>query len=112
GNEATNWTAAAATPGDPSGSGAPPAISMQPASQTVVGNSTAMLSVGADGDGPFRYQWLYNGKTLPGATSSILTLQNVQISQSGQYQVIVQNSAGAVASSNATLTVLAPIYIS
>ena len=47
---------------------------------------------------------------LSGATDATLTLPNVQLLQAGAYKVEVENAAGTVTSSEATLTVYqAPI---
>ncbi len=82
-----------------------PLITTQPASQTVAAGSTALLSVEATGTAPLRYQWLFNGAALAGATSSTLTLANMQPSQAGAYAVIVTNIAGSATSDDAILTV-------
>src|SRR6185436_17649384 len=110
GNDQANWVAAAASAGAPYTGGSPPIITTHPASQTVFANNTVMLSVGVSGTGPFTYQWRYNGNVLPPqtnptATNATLVLQNAQPSQSGDYQVVVLNSASSVASSNATVTI-------
>jgi hypothetical protein len=89
----------------------PPVIVTNPESSTVVREQDATFSVTAGGTPPFSYQWRFNGATLPGATNSILRLTGVQPSQGGSYTVVVQNTAGAVASSPATLTVLIPATI-
>src|SRR6185295_9520544 len=52
------------------------------------------------------YQWRSNSVAISGATSSTLTLNNVQSGQAGSYQVVVANSFGSVTSAVATLTVL------
>lgn len=83
----------------------PPVITTQPASQTIIVGGTAAFSVVADGAPPPGYQWLFNGASLAGATSSRLTISNAQRSNAGTYAVVVTNSLGSVTSSNATLTV-------
>ncbi len=40
-------------------------ITTQPTNQTVMAGSTATLSVAVSGDGPFTYQWQFNGTNLP-----------------------------------------------
>jgi sugar lactone lactonase YvrE len=40
-------------------------ITTQPTNQTVLAGSTAMLCVAVSGDGPFAYQWQFNGTNLP-----------------------------------------------
>ncbi|HWN95353.1 MAG TPA: hypothetical protein VNT99_10005, partial [Methylomirabilota bacterium] len=56
-----------------------------------------------------QYQWRANGTNLPGATNATLVLANVDLTQAGDYQVIVFNGAGGVFSSNAHFTVLSPV---
>ncbi len=64
------------------------------------------FSVSAIGDDLY-YQWYVNGTTvIPGATSPSLTLTDLKGSQVYELSVSVTNLAGAVTSSNATLTVL------
>ena len=53
-----------------------------------------------------------NGGGISGATNSVLTISNAQTTNSGNYTVIVTNSAGSVISSNAVLTVaLSPVIV-
>ncbi len=84
---------------------AAPAITTQPTSQTVSTGSNATLSVAATGSPAPTYQWRKNGVLVSGATSSSLTLSNVQASDAGSYTVVVTNLAGIVSSTPATLTV-------
>jgi hypothetical protein len=58
------------------------------------------------------YQWQFFGTNLPTGTSSVLTISNTQPAQAGNYQAIITNSAGAITSSIASLTVLVPPSIS
>src|SRR5436305_5194677 len=67
-----------------------------------------MFTVGASGTTPFSYQWQFSGTTLGGATASTLSVGNVQPSNAGNYAVVVTNSAGAITSAVATLTVWVP----
>ncbi len=57
------------------------------------------------------YQWQLNGTNIPSATNAFLTLTNVQSSDNGIYTVTVGNSTNSVVSSNAVLSVLAPVAI-
>jgi len=50
-----------------------PAITSQPASQTVAPGQTAMFSVTATGTPPPTYQWQKNGANIAGATSASYT---------------------------------------
>lgn len=89
-----------------------PSIASQPASQTTLPRSNATFQVSAAGSPPLSYQWWFRGSPLAGATSSGLTLTNVQAAQAGGYSVVVTNAAGAITSAVATLTVLVPPTIS
>jgi hypothetical protein len=96
----------------------PPTITLQPLSQTNGVGTTVTLAVIATGTPPFSYQWwvngtnlvengtIKNGPTISGATSNVLTIKNVQLTNGGSYTVIVTNIAGSATSSNAVLTVL------
>ncbi len=85
-----------------------PAITTQPTNQTVTVGGTATFSVTASGSLPLGYQWNFNGTNMQGATNTTLTLTNVQVSQAGNYAVLVTNAYGWAISSNAVLTVMAP----
>ena len=84
----------------------PPAITSQPASQWAYAGTAVNFKVSASGTLPLTYQWNLNGTNRNGATNSLLTLTNVQLTDAGTYSVLVTNSAGAQASSNAVLTVI------
>jgi hypothetical protein len=85
-----------------------PAIYLQPTNQTVIAGQTVNLIVVANGTLPLSYEWNFNGGTIEGATSSLLTLTNIQQGQAGSYTVLVTNSIGSVTSSPAILTVNPP----
>jgi hypothetical protein len=87
------------------GPGAPPFITAQPQSQTVVTGANASFSVTATGAAPLAYQWRLNGQSISNATSSAYTRTNVQPSDAGPYSVIVSNSNGTATSSNAVLAI-------
>jgi hypothetical protein len=80
-------------------------ITAQPADQAAVVGGTADFTVKAFGSPPLNYQWRGPAGSINGATSSSLTLTNVQLNDSGVYSVTVSNSLGSVTSSNATLSV-------
>jgi hypothetical protein len=86
----------------------PPVILTQPQSQAVAAGSTVTFSVVATGTPPLSYQWRFNEAPIPGATSSSLTLTNVQAADAGAYSVEVTNAAGAAISDDAVLTVNTP----
>jgi hypothetical protein len=84
----------------------PPTIVTQPASQTNNPGATVNFIVVAGGTPPFGYQWSFDRTNMIGATNSALTLTNVQLSQAGNYAVVVTNLYGSVTSSNSVLTLL------
>ena len=85
-----------------------PAITTQPASQSVVTNSTATFMVTATGGAPLAYQWKKNGTDISGATSNTYTTPATSMGDNAAvFAVVVSNSAGTATSSNATLTVTA-----
>jgi Concanavalin A-like lectin/glucanases superfamily/Immunoglobulin domain len=84
----------------------PPTIVSQPASQSVAEGAEADLSVVATGSGPFAYQWVFNGNSLPGATNAELAVTNIHPVQAGNYVVKVSSPDGSVTSSNAVVTVV------
>jgi len=106
GNDPANWVGATLTPAAARPAGNAPLITSQPQNRAVAVSSNVTLSVTATGDAPLRYQWLFEGDSLPGKTNSTLLLPNVTPAQQGAYQVLVLNNAGSVASSNAILTVV------
>jgi endonuclease/exonuclease/phosphatase family metal-dependent hydrolase len=83
----------------------PPAITTNPASQTVVEGADVAFTVAADGTPPPSYQWRFNGTNVAGATGTLLPLTNVTAAQAGTYLVVVTNAAGSTNSQPATLTV-------
>ena len=84
----------------------PPAIVLQPTNQTAVLGSSATFNVGVTGSQPFSYQWYYNGtNVIRGATNAALTLNDVQLTNAGEYSVTVSNFYGVTNSSEALLTV-------
>jgi len=85
----------------------PPAviITSQPTNQTIVSGNNATFSVKAQGAADLYYQWWFGGTNIIGATNSMLTLTNVQLSDGGSYFVVVTNLYGSTISSNAVLTV-------
>src|SRR5581483_2562206 len=79
-----------------------PIITSQPQSQTNEVGAVVAFQVGATGTAPLSYQWLKdasnlsNGAKISGANSNVLTLTNLQTSDTGNYSVIVSNSSGAI----------------
>jgi len=84
-----------------------PAIVLQPVAETVNPGASAAFWIAASGLPPPSYQWSFAGTPIPGATSSLLEVPNVQASDAGSYTVTVTNSAGMATSNAAMLTVSA-----
>ena len=82
-----------------------PAITTQPAAQSVTAGQTATFSVIATGTS-LKYQWKKGGTDIAGATASTYTTPATSMADSGAvFTVVVINSAGNATSSSATLTV-------
>ncbi len=91
-----------------------PAITGQPANQTVLAGSTATFTVQATGVPPLLYQWqssVNNGSTwssLSGATNSSDTTPALAASNSGtQFRAIVSETCGSPATSSVAVVIVA-----
>jgi len=91
--------------------GGSPSIGLVPALTSDVTPNTASDVVGsqiiltAGFSGATSLQWQLNGTNVPGATSSTLTLNNLQLTNSGNYSLVATNAAGASHSSACVVTV-------
>jgi len=81
-----------------------PEIVQQPFGTTVFAGTPIALSVVASGD-YLSYQWRLNGTDIFGATNSVLAMANPQVSDSGEYTVIVSNPVGTLNSLPAEVTI-------
>ena len=98
----TNWLATTYAP-------TAPYIVTDVQNETNAPGDTALFSVLVGGSANLNYQWYYDtNSAIAGATNSILTLQNVQSTNTGAYSVIITNMAGSITSSVASLVVNAP----
>ncbi len=79
-------------------------ITRHPQSVVVAPRSGAIFRVEAQGAPPLVYQWLQNGAPIPGATSPILSLTNVDVGRVGSYTVAITSAAATATSDAATLT--------
>jgi len=70
--------------------------------------STITLNGSVCGVPPFYYQWQFNDQDIPGATNTFLILRNLALSDSGNYTLVVSNSAGVVRSLPAQVIVQTP----
>ncbi len=93
-------------PEAPGGGPVAPAITTQPAAQSVTAPAAATFSVVATGTAPLAYQWRRNGAAISGATQSSYTLNPTALGDSGaSFSVVISNAAGSVTSVAAVLTV-------
>jgi hypothetical protein len=92
--------------GWPTSGGVGVTITVPPQSQVANAGATVSFSVTATGTGQLSYQWRFNGASIPGATSSTLTLNFVGAGNSGPYSVVVSNAYGSATSAAATLAVI------
>lgn len=84
---------------------AAPAITAQPASQSVFTRANVTFSFAASGAGPLFWNWRKNGTNLPNETNATLVLTNVILADAGDFDVVVTNSVNSATSLVAVLTV-------
>lgn len=84
----------------------PPTFTLQPTNIIAAQGGNASFQVSASGVPTPGYQWLFNGTNLLSATTTVLSLNNAQAANIGNYQAVATNTAGAATSSVAHLTVL------
>lgn len=82
-----------------------PAITQQPQSRIVPPGVNVPFTVTATGASPLSYQWRFNNHDLPGATTANHTVTNAQITNAGNYVVVITNTFGSITSDVAVLTV-------
>lgn len=82
-----------------------PVFRVQPATQTVSQNASTLFSAFAVGIGPLRYQWRFNGVEVLNATNHMLALEDIGLTDAGDYSVVVTGATGVNTSRVAYLTV-------
>jgi hypothetical protein len=83
-----------------------PRIISQPLGQSVTEGNPVTLAVGATGAAPLYYQWMFNGKAVPGGDEASLTIPAAEAFNAGTYSVEVTNSVGLITSAPAILKVM------
>ena len=83
-----------------------------PTDQTVVQSNNATFTASVSGLPVPTLQWRVNGTAISGATSSSLTVTNVQYSQNGFIYSLVASNVAGLATNSANLFVLVPPAIS
>ncbi len=85
-----------------------PVIKSTPSSVAILAGKSVSFSVQVEGAEPMSYQWVFNGTNIADATSSVLTIPNVQLSHAGLYSAIVTNAYGSAQGEISTLSVTLP----
>jgi hypothetical protein len=75
-----------------------PVIVKPPTSQSVPVGRTAQFSIQTESAND-RYQWLFNGKAIPGEDQDTLTIRDSNSKNVGIYQVVVQNGLNQIVTS-------------
>ena len=83
----------------------PPEFIGQPVSRNTNAGASVTFSVTVNNPTPSNYQWRKEGVNIDGAIGMSYFLSNVQVGDTGNYSVFVNNSAGGTSSSNAVLNV-------
>lgn len=83
----------------------PPTITTQPTSVVSAVGEPATFTVGVTANPAATFQWYRNGVVIAGATGASYGVNNVSLTDAGNYTVDVTNSFGTVTSAAATLTV-------
>lgn len=81
------------------------AIQSQPRGKAVRVGARVSLATVAVGEPPLTFQWFRDGVSIPGATTSALTLEAAQFSDAGSYTVQIANPSGTTTSEVALVDV-------
>jgi hypothetical protein len=84
-----------------------PSVTMDtlPASGSDVVGSAVTFTAAFTGNLPISYQWQRDGSDIPGATSTSLTLTNLQLTDTGGYSLRASNALGMAFSTSSQFTV-------
>lgn len=79
-----------------------------PSNLVCLGNDMLLRATASGGAGNYVYQWTHNGVVLPGATGATYTISNAEITDAGEYSVVVTDTDNghACESAPASLTVV------
>ncbi len=91
----------------------PPTIFNDPLDASRCVGESASFDVQPLGIPPFSYQWLQDDVEIEGATSQVLSISDIQVSDGGFYSAVVTDLTGCVVTSQpAQLVILNPVTIS
>jgi len=88
----------------------PPIVTRHPEAQTVVLSNKLTLTAAVYGQHPRTVQWFHHDAPVIGGTNTTLLIERTNLSDSGDYWLLVSNSFGAVTSHVASVTIL-PLLI-
>ncbi len=86
-----------------------PLFTLQPFAQTVKLGTNVIFTAAATGLPSANYQWRFNGTNIFGATNSSYSLTFVAATNTGNYSVTASNFMATVTSTNAALSLIAPV---
>lgn len=86
-----------------------PYFSTEPTGGTNFVGETKTFSAAVGGSDPLTFQWQKNSNNIPNATNSVLTITNLQSTDSGSYRITASNPLGSTNCVAVKLTVVTPI---
>lgn len=93
------------------GTPVPPTFTTQPANSQVRVGGSFVEYANASGSMPIYFQWYHDGLAVPGATDSVLRVENLQLADDGGYSLTATNMAGSATSRSAYVHILKPTVI-
>ncbi len=84
-----------------------PVISASPVGEIADLGGSVTFTASATGGQPITYSWLHNNAAVPNSAGTNLTLENLQLTDAGTYQLVASNSYGTAPSALAVLKVWA-----
>ncbi|MEM7167127.1 MAG: immunoglobulin domain-containing protein [Planctomycetota bacterium] len=78
-----------------------PSILTQPVGVSGCEGSRVSLNIVAAGSGPLLFQWRKDGVDINGATGNVYTIDEMDLSTTGVYEVVVSNNCGSLISAPA-----------
>jgi len=82
-----------------------PTVTSQPVSQSLQKGRPATFTVSAYATPNPTFQWKKDGVAIANAIENFYTISSIQVTDAGNYTVVVTNAAGSITSTAATLTV-------
>jgi probable HAF family extracellular repeat protein len=75
-----------------------PSITQNPVGVGVYAGQSVTLTAAAQGTPPLSFQWQFDGTNIAGATGTSYSITNITEAATGQYQIVVSNTAGSATS--------------